>query len=69
MNNRYRVGFESDTAKSPLTERNPGYYPLIDTQGISAFGDVSALFDTKEMADYVCALLNATYTYKDAGFL
>lgn len=58
---RYRIGFADPTVKSPLTERNPDYIPVVDTQSPKpeyALGEVVALVADASMAERVCALLN-----------
>lgn len=59
MRERYRVGFDRPETKSPLTDRNPGYFPVVDRDGIGALGTVIAIVDYEPMAHKIVALLNA----------
>lgn len=55
---RYRVGFESDSTKSFMTERNPGCPAVIDTQGIGVLGTVFCICDNQQDAEWIVELLN-----------
>jgi hypothetical protein len=56
---RYRVGFENTSLKSSITERAPGFVPIVDTHSRFAFGVVIALADDQSTAERIVALLNA----------
>lgn len=58
MEDRYVVGLAKGV-NSCITDRNPGFFPIVDMKTPFVFGMVALLADTKEIADRVCALLNA----------
>lgn len=56
---RYRVGFGSPHIGSSITERNPGYVPVVDTRTNFVCGIVVAIVDSEGLARRIAALLNA----------
>lgn len=56
---RYTLGFKDPTVKSSLTERNPGFVPIVDNRSFAAFGLVVAICDNFEIAERIVNLLNA----------
>lgn len=55
---RYRVGFEHPETKCDWSDRNPGFFEVVDTQGIGALGTVVALVDGESMAHRIVEGLN-----------
>ncbi len=57
----YRVGFGSDSIRSFITDRNPGFVPVVRQGGSSpwALGEVVALAEDEAMAQGFADWLNA----------
>ena len=62
MARRYRVGFENPEIKSGITERNPGFPAIVDTNSVFAFGAVVAICDNQDIAERIVDLLNSHAT-------
>lgn len=58
MRPRFRVGFESPSVKSALTEAHPDMTPIVDTETVFAFGTVVALCPSEDAAVMLVKLLN-----------
>ena len=58
---RYNAGFRDKGTKTGWTERNPGFWPIVDygTPLPFALGVVVALVDGVSLAEKIVALLNA----------
>lgn len=59
MKKRYSVGFADPGIKCSVTESNPDFIPVVDTEGVGYFGEAIAFCLDKEAAKKIVEALNS----------
>lgn len=68
MTLNYRVGFPDKETQCLLTEKNPGFPPVVETGGPFAFGRVVCICDSESEAQLIADLLNLNHAMKQSGW-